>query len=167
MAYWITPMENQQLHAINYPGDGFQEPLCLEYYSAFQDWQPSKEVSTKEFSFTPSPNPSFDLDLRALSGSEPPSETTTLPNSISDDSELSPPKIERVLHITIFLTPLDRRHLSTWAVLTHFSDEPRIVQHKKPIGNARRVILVSWNWSCKSSVRSITSCVHMFGELSR
>jgi hypothetical protein len=105
-------MESQQPHAINFPGDGFQEPLGLGYYSAFQDWQPSEEVSTREFSFTPSPNPSFDLDLLVLPGNEPPSETSTLPSSISDDSELSPPKIEKVLHMTVF--PLNKRHLSTF-----------------------------------------------------
>ena len=101
MTYWITPMENQQPHAINYPGNGFHDPFGLEYYSAFQDWQPSKEVSTQDFSFTPSPNPSFDLDLRSLPEKELPNETSTLPNSISDDSELSPPKIEKVLQITV------------------------------------------------------------------
>jgi hypothetical protein len=102
MTYWITPMENQQANAINYPGGGFQDPLGLGYYSAFQDWQPTEEASTTEFSFTPSPNPSFDLDLRSLPGKELPSETSTLPNSISDDSELSPPKIEKVMHIKVF-----------------------------------------------------------------
>jgi hypothetical protein len=95
-------MENQQANAINYPGGGFQDPLGPGYYSAFQDWQPTEEASTTEFSFTPSPNPSFDLDLRSLPGKELPNETSTLPNSISDDSELSPPKIERVTHITVF-----------------------------------------------------------------
>jgi hypothetical protein len=102
-------MENQQPYGINYPGDGFQEPLGPGYYSPFQDWQPGEENSMREFSFTPSPNPSFDLGLHALPGSQLPSETSTLQNSISNDSELSPPKIEKVLHITVF--PLDRRHL--------------------------------------------------------
>jgi hypothetical protein len=110
LACWTTPMENQQPYGINYPIEGFQEPLGPGYYSDFQDWQPGEETSTREFSFTPSRNPSFDLGP-VLPGSELPSEPSTLPHSISDDSKLSPPKIEKVLHMTF--VPLDRRYPST------------------------------------------------------
>jgi hypothetical protein len=101
MAYWSNPLGNQQENAINYSGAEFQDPLGLGYSSAFQDWQPSEEIPTTGPSFERSPNPSFDLDLHSLPGNEPRSETTTVPNSISDGGEPFQPKIERVLHIIV------------------------------------------------------------------